>query len=42
MAEFEDFFVKVYDNEEQQRLEEEEEKAEEKVKTAKEAGRYHS
>ena len=35
MAELEDFLMKVYENEEEQRLVEEEERAKEKAKTAK-------
>ena len=39
MAELEDFSLRVYENEEVQRLVEEEERAEEKEKTAKQASR---
>ena len=41
MAELEDFSIKVYENEEEQRLVDEE-RAREKEKTAKEAGRRKS
>ena len=39
MAELEDFLMKVYENEKEQRLVEEEKRAEVKEKIAKEAGR---